>query len=81
MPYLAPNRRLEIDEWSATPSTPGELNYVITRQTHDYLRLKGLSYANINEVVGVLECAKQEFYRRIVAPYEDEKMRENGDIA
>jgi hypothetical protein len=28
----------------------------------------------------MLECAKQEFYRRNTAPYEDEKVLENGDV-
>jgi len=31
-------------------------------------------------MIGVLECVKQEFYRRKVAPYEDIKIIENGDI-
>ena len=55
----------------------GELSYVITRI------LKGLyepSYFNYNRALGVLEAAKHEFYRRIVAPYEDRKMEENGDV-
>jgi len=30
--------------------------------------------------VGVLECAKLELYRRIAAPYEDEKIVETGDV-
>jgi len=30
--------------------------------------------------MGVLECIKQEFYRRAVAPYEDKKKEENGDV-
>jgi len=37
-------------------------------------------YTTYNEVVGVLECAKLEMYRRAVAPYEDEKIAENGDV-
>jgi len=38
------------------------------------------SYAELNEVIGVLECAKQELYRRVVAPYEDGKAKINGDV-
>jgi len=30
--------------------------------------------------MGVLECVKQEFYRRRAVPYEEEKIEENGDI-
>jgi hypothetical protein len=47
----------------------------------DYLiRKGGIKYANINEAIGVLECAKLELYRRIAAPYEDHKISETGDV-
>lgn len=59
----------------------GELNYAITRLCHDYLHAKGLNYSNINEVIGVLECAKLELYRMIAAPYENEKKEQNGSIS
>ncbi len=39
-----------------------------------------MNYSKANELVGVLECVKQEFYRRQVVPYEEEKIRENGDL-
>ena len=39
-----------------------------------------LRYTHVNEAVGVLECAKLELYRRVAAPYEDEKIAENGDV-
>jgi hypothetical protein len=38
------------------------------------------SYQSINDVLGALEGAKLEFYRRIAAPYEDTKIQENGDV-
>ena len=63
---------------------PGILNYCITRLIKGaYASIAGkkkLSYADHNAIVGVLECAKQEFYRRNTAPYEDEKVLENGDV-
>ena len=63
---------------------PGILNYCITRLIKATYRLvtqkDKLSYADHNSVVGVLECVKQEFYRRNTAPYEDEKVIENGDV-
>ena len=40
----------------------------------------GKSYSVMNEIVGALECAKLEMYRRIYAPYEDEKIEANGDV-
>ena len=39
-----------------------------------------VEYARINELIGVLECAKLELYRRIAVPYEDTKIAENGDV-
>jgi len=39
-----------------------------------------LKYSNLNELIGVLECAKLELYRRVAAPYEDEKALINGDV-
>lgn len=34
---------------------------------------------SLADVLGTLECVKLEFYRRVVAPYEDKKCAENGD--
>jgi len=34
----------------------------------------------INAIIGALECAKLELYRRVAAPYEDDKIAENGDV-
>jgi hypothetical protein len=31
-------------------------------------------------VLGAMEAAKLEFYRRIVSPYEDEKIALHGDV-
>lgn len=95
MPYIDPIRRAEMlpnCDGDSSPRTPGELNFAITVLCQEYLRdtcdkrtdahglaQPKLSYAKLNEVVGVLECAKLEMYRRQVAPYEDIKMAENGD--
>ncbi len=38
------------------------------------------SYSKLAVITGVLENVKQEFYRRVGEPYEDKKIRENGDI-
>ena len=39
-----------------------------------------VSYQTYNDIVGVLDCAKMEIYRRLVAKYEDAKVEENGDV-
>lgn len=60
--------------------TPGELNYLLTLLTHRYLNQSVESYQAYNDVVGALEGAKLELYRRHVASYENEKIKENGDV-
>ena len=59
---------------------PGDLNYAITERCKSWLEQHGTTYTAINDVIGVLECAKLEFYRRVAAPYEDKKIDENGDV-
>ena len=58
----------------------GKLNYAISKLFNYTLKDKGLNYANINEMVGALECIKLELYRRVASPYEDEKIELNGDV-
>lgn len=58
----------------------GELNFAITSLIDEYLGRTGIRYQNINTVIGVLECAKLEVYRRVAVPYEDKKCKENGDV-
>jgi hypothetical protein len=80
MPYIDREARARL-EADGRPETAGELNYAITRLVDRYLVDKGgIRYAHLNEVVGALECAKLELYRRLAAPYEDEKMSESGDV-
>ena len=61
---------------------PGTLNYIITRLCDFWYRdFSGeANYEKYNAVIGALECVKQELYRRQIAPYEDEKWQQNGDV-
>lgn len=79
MPYITAEARERIAE-DGVPTTAGELNFAITRLVDEYLAREGVGYRSLNEVVGVLECAKLELYRRIVAPYEDLKLQSAGDV-
>lgn len=84
MPYIKQEDRDFFDErltFNATAIySAGELNYCITKLLDHYISAHGgTSYKNLNEVIGVLECAKLELYRRIAAPYEDSKIQQNGD--
>lgn len=80
MPYIKQDRRdaLDLDNRSDTPRNAGELNYCITKLCTEYT--SKLSYQHINDVIGALEAAKLEFYRRLAAPYEDQKIKANGDV-
>lgn len=60
-----------------TESQDGEMNYLITRLLKVVYTRK---YFNLNRAMGVLTCVASEFYRRVVGPYEDEKIKENGDV-
>lgn len=86
MPYIKPNDKLrfakELEELKSMVMTAGDLNYVITSICKNHLERKNetLCYSYLNEVIGVLECAKLEFYRRMVVPYEQLKIEENGDV-
>ncbi|MFQ5470266.1 MAG: hypothetical protein ACE5EH_08155 [Gammaproteobacteria bacterium] len=80
MPYIDVNERKKIDQ-GGQPQNAGELNYAVSRLIDQYLIRKGkIRYQNLNEVIGVLECAKLELYRRIAAPYEELKLNEQGDV-
>ena len=79
MPYIVDSAREQLDD-GGLPNSAGELNYMISSLIDEYLHEYGKNYTNINEVIGVLECAKLELYRRVAAPYEDEKIEQNGDV-
>jgi hypothetical protein len=84
MPYIKREDREFSDPYSrefarGDIATAGQLNYAITMLIKEALGPTP-NYDAINSVVGVLECAKQEVYRRVAAPYEDKKKKENGDV-
>ncbi len=78
MPYITREDQKKL--MYLLPQTPGELNYSFTKLIVDYVSDKGLSYQTINDIVGALEGAKLEFYARVARPYEDDKIKQNGDV-
>jgi hypothetical protein len=85
MPYISQDRRQlmwdeRYDGDKVTMNNAGELNYELTLKIISYLEQHGLCYQTLNDIVGALEGAKVEFCRRVVAPYENIKIKENGDI-
>lgn len=85
MPYIKQEERVtfdkRVDELSELIDFDGELNYVITRLCHNWIKLRAKRYTWLNQVIGVLECAKLEFYRMVVGPYEDVKINRNGKVS
>jgi hypothetical protein len=90
MPYIKADAREPLDPLidalsdalsDALPADvlAGHLNYIVSRLCAKALA-RNTSYARINELIGALECAKMELYRRVAAPYEDSKAAENGDV-
>ncbi len=92
MPYIKKGKRQEILSKDGDHiriheiETAGDLNFAITHLVKQFLYYKTdmleipLKYQLLNDIVGALDGAKIEFQRRVVAPYEDRKIEENGDV-
>ncbi len=89
MPYIARKDRPQYQEIinelaSRVPkdrmARPGHINYIVSLLIEKVYG-KELRYADHNEVVGVLNCIALEFYRKKTAPYEDIKIKEEGDLS
>lgn len=80
MPYIKKESKEQL-KLDIVPMNAGELNYVITKLMNYYIKhVKKESYQAYNDCLGALEGAKLELYRRKIAPYEDKKIKENGDV-
>ena len=87
MPYITQEERPQYDKVlkeltkllkeKPPESVDGHLNYVVTKIIKEVYPLR---YYHINKAMGVLECIQHEFYRRVAAPYQDIKIKENGDV-
>lgn len=81
MPYIKDksdrkilNRIIRLFKHVLTPH--GNLNYFLFALG----KSRCYSYNDWKEFIGELECAKYEIIRRQLAPYEDKKIKENGDV-
>ena len=87
MPYISQDDRTPIDQLvqpliehlQSLPADQqdGALNYTVTKVLKNLYPPK---YFNYNRAMGVLSSIQAEWYRRDVAPYEDQKIAENGDV-
>lgn len=88
MPYIKKEDRERLDEHIENSvkalkgkqfhETLGDINYMFSRIIAQVMG--EVSYSKIAMATGVLENIKQELYRRSGEPYEDKKIKENGDI-
>ncbi len=84
MPYIKKENRTNIDPLLKPLNdmvlTDGDLNYIFTTIILAQLRKGSVNYHAMQNKIGCLECCKLELYRRLAAPYEDSKAKENGDV-
>ena len=84
MPYIAQERRKDFDELLAQLGprikNKGEMNYCVSILMAWYVSVHGDSYQNISDAKDALVNAADEFSRLRLAPYEDIKRKENGEL-
>ena len=87
MPYI-PEHEIRaaiikhIDEVAKIARHKGDLNFSVTRLIHMWIMHKGgPGYQRCSDAMNALTDAAREFYRRILAKYEDIKIRENGEVS
>lgn len=80
LPYIPQSDRERIGAWQGEAMNVGDLTYVLYKECVRYLKNSSGRYADRAEIIAALECAKLEFYRKHIAPYEDKKIALNGDV-
>ena len=93
MPYIKKEQRVQVDAQikelaNSILNTIGDdktqragvLNYTITKLLPEVYTLDKVRYSDLNEIIGMFECCKHEFYRMVAAPYENLKLLENGSV-
>lgn len=91
MPYIIPDKRKNYDSFVFVLAQAmkqgghdnGDLNYCISKLVHEWLicHPQGLRYDAASDAMKAMDCATREFYRVVVAPYEDAKRKENGPVS
>ena len=87
MPYIKQNQRPKIDDLVkpiinhlkslSVEDQDGSLNYAVTKILKNVYPKK---YFHFNRALGVLTAITHELYRKVIGPYEDTKIKENGDV-
>jgi hypothetical protein len=81
MPYIKKERRAELDKIVTTMlevpvKADGDLNYIL----YKYCKTITPSYNNYKNYCGELRQCATEIERRLLANYEDEKIKMHGDV-
>ena len=79
MPYLTSDAKTDLAK-RGHPRGAGELNFVLCQVMVEYYNNNGQNYQAHNDILGALEGARLEWFRRVLCPYEDVKRVENGDV-
>ena len=87
MPYVKKDQRPPLDKLAdpviaylaklPVEEQDGALNYLVTKIIRTVYPRR---YFHYNRALGVLSAIAHELYRHVVGPYEDEKIKENGDV-
>jgi hypothetical protein len=82
MPYIKKENREGMDYVieamnEAGVQANGDLNYILYKFCKDSVKP---SYNNYKNFCGELRQCATEIERRLLGPYEDEKIKENGDV-
>jgi hypothetical protein len=82
MPYADPEKRPELDlivelMREKDIKADGDLNYILFAYCKRYIKP---SYNNYKNYCGELRQCATEIERRLLGPYEDLKIKENGDV-
>lgn len=85
MPYIEEKDRVSfdiyIDKTVQHIQNEGDLNYCIYSLMKKWLeKQKPINYSKLSSCIAAFECAKLEFYRKVISKYEDLKCKKNGEI-
>jgi len=84
MPYIAeegrPALNIPIQNLAELIESKGDLNYVICELVGELILKTKISYTQISEWIDAVDGAENELRRRLLDPYEDIKIFDNGDV-
>ena len=84
MPYILDEDRPKFDkaieDLTSIIDAKGDLNYTICELVGQLILKTKISYTQISEWIDGVHGAERELTRRLLNPYEDIKIEENGDV-